>query len=135
MPVWGVINISNVLGLMRPRALIGGLFCLARFPLDNSHTVIKPGHWELKMMQHEVENMDVSLISGDDGFDRIAIKLLSAMAGELGTSLTLSPSQARILATELIAAVNRAEVKSSLKTSPNMWRRQGEARTRLATAG
>ncbi len=87
------------------------------------------------MMQHEVENMDVSLISGDDGFDLIAIKLFSAMAGELGTSLTLSPSQARILATELIAAVNRAEVKSSLKTSPNMWRRQGEARTRLATAG
>jgi len=83
------------------------------------------------MMQHEVDNMDVSLIAGDDGFDRIAIKL----ASELGTSLTLTPSQARILATELIAAVNRAEVKSSLKTSPNLWRRQGEARPRLATAG
>lgn len=82
------------------------------------------------MIQHEVDNMDVSLISGDDGFDRIAIKL----ASELGTSLTLTPTQARILATELIAAVNRAEVKSSLKTSPNLWRRQGEARPRLATA-
>jgi hypothetical protein len=87
------------------------------------------------MMQHEVDNMDVSLISGDDGFDRVAIKMVSQMAGELGTSLTLTPSQARILATELIAAVNRAEVKSSLKTSPNLWRRQGEARPRLATAG
>ena len=82
------------------------------------------------MMQHEVDKMDVSLIPGDDGSDRIAIKL----ASELGASLTLTPSQARILATELIAAVNRAEVKSSLKTSPNLWRRQGEVRPRLATA-
>lgn len=82
------------------------------------------------MIQHEVDKMDVSLISGDDGFDRIAIKL----ASELGASLTLTPNQARILATELIAAVNRAEVKSSLKTSPNLWRRQGEARPHLATA-
>jgi hypothetical protein len=86
------------------------------------------------MMQHEVEKMDVSLMSGDDGLDRITIKLASVLAGELGTSLTLTPSQARILATELIAAVNRAEVKSSLKTSPNLWRRQGEVRPRLATA-
>jgi len=87
------------------------------------------------MMQHEVDNMDVNLISGEDGFDRVAIKLASELAGELGTSLTLTPSQARVLATELIAAVNRAEVKSSLKTSPNLWRRQGESRPRLATAG
>jgi hypothetical protein len=108
---------------------------LARFQLINSRTVIQPGHWELKMMQHEVEKMDVSLIAGDDGFDRVAIKLMSEMAGELGSSLTLTPGQARILATELIAAVNRAEVKSSLKTSPNLWRRQGEVRPRLATAG
>ncbi len=83
------------------------------------------------MMQHEVDKMDVSLIPGDDGFDRIAIKLES----ELGASMTLTPSQARILATELIAAVNRAEVKRSLKTSPNLWRRQVEVRPRLATAG
>lgn len=83
------------------------------------------------MLLHEIDKMDVSLIPGDDGFDRIAIKLLS----DLGASLTLTPSQARILATELIAAVNRAEVKSSLKNSPNLWRRQGEVRPRLATAG
>ncbi|OYY95324.1 MAG: hypothetical protein B7Y41_02130 [Hydrogenophilales bacterium 28-61-23] len=86
------------------------------------------------MMQHEVENMNVSLISGDDGFDRIAIKIASALAGEAGSSLTLTPSQARVLATELIAAVNRAEVKNSLKTSPNLWRRQGVTQPRLATA-
>lgn len=85
-------------------------------------------------MHHEVGKMNVSLISGDDGFDRIAIKLISELGGELDSALTLTPGQARMLATELIAAVNRAEVKSSLKTSPNMWRRQGEARPRLATA-
>jgi hypothetical protein len=86
------------------------------------------------MNQSEVDKMEISLISGDDGVDRIAIKLASELAEELGSTMTLTPGQARMLATELIAAVNRAEVKSSLKTSPNMWRRQGEARPRLATA-
>ncbi len=85
------------------------------------------------MMQHEVDKMDVSLISGDDGQDRISIKLVGALAGE-SDICSLTPSQARVLATELIAAVNRAEVKHSLKTSPNLWRRQGEARLHLATA-
>ena len=74
--------------------------------------------------------MDVSLISGDDGFDRVAISLV----GEGCTALTLTPAQARVLATELISAVNRAEVKKSLQSGPNMWRRQGEAHPRLATA-
>ena len=87
------------------------------------------------MMQPEVSKMDVSLISSDDGLDRIAIKLVSGLAGEADPCMSLTPSQARALATELIAAVNRAEVKNSLKTSPNLWRRQGEARPRLATAG
>jgi hypothetical protein len=84
------------------------------------------------MNQHEVEKMDVSLISGDDGFDRVSISLEGE--GEGCSALTLTPSQARILATELISAVNRAEVKKSLQSSPNLWRRQGEARPRLATA-
>ncbi len=87
------------------------------------------------MLQLEVSKMDVSLISSDEGVDRIAIKLVSGLTGEAEPSLSLTPSQARALATELIAAVNRAEVKNSLKTSPNLWRRQGEARPRLATAG
>ena len=87
------------------------------------------------MMQPEVNKMDVSLISSDDGLDRIAIKLVGGPAGETDPCMSLTPSQARALATELIAAVNRAEVKNSLKTSPNLWRRQGEARPRLATAG
>jgi len=86
------------------------------------------------MLQNLVEKMDVSLISGDDGSDCIAINMVNQVAGEAMSALTLTPSQARMLATELIAAVNRAEVKKSLKTSPNLWRRQGEARPRLATA-
>jgi hypothetical protein len=86
------------------------------------------------MLQLEVSKMDVSLISSDEGVDRISIKLVSVLTGEAEPSLSLTPSQARTLATELIAAVNRAEVKNSLKTSPNLWRRQGEARPRLATA-
>jgi len=87
------------------------------------------------MLQNEVSQVDVSLISNDDGLDRIAINLLNnILAGDNSTALLLTPSQARTLATELISAVNRAEVKKSLKTSPNLWRRQGEARPRLATA-
>ncbi len=86
------------------------------------------------MSQHEVDKMDVSLITSNDGSDRIAISIASALQSEDFSSLTLTPSQARILATELISAVNRAEVKRSLKTSPNLWRRQGEARPRLASA-
>jgi hypothetical protein len=39
----------------------------------------------------------------------------------------MTPSQARALATSLITAVNRAEVKTSLKVSTNLWRRMGEA--------
>ncbi len=87
------------------------------------------------MLQNEVSQVDVSLISNDDGSDRIAINVLNnLLAGDPTAALLLTPSQARLLATELISAVNRAEVKKSLKTSPNLWRRQGEARPRLATA-
>jgi len=134
MPETPVIKNSNSLALMRPDARSGEPGKLARFPLLNSHTVIPSGHWETNMSQHEVDKMDVSLITSNDGSDRIAINIASALQSEDFSSLTLTPSQARILATELISAVNRAEVKRSLKTSPNLWRRQGEARPRLASA-
>lgn len=78
------------------------------------------------MRQAEVDKMTVSLICGDDGSDRVAI----VMAEGLENVLALTPAQARALATDLITAVNRAEVKASLKTSPNMWRRGGNAPTR-----
>ncbi|MEW5786397.1 MAG: hypothetical protein AB1899_00945 [Pseudomonadota bacterium] len=97
------------------------------------------------MKQIQPSQVTVSLISGDDGSDRIAINM-----SELMDSVTvLTPAQARMLATELITAVNRAEVKASLKTTPNLWRRTGnaparpvegaaylgETHARLATAG
>jgi hypothetical protein len=100
---------------------------------------------EPDMKAFEVENVGVSLVSSEDGTDRIAVTL----ADGPGNAMVLTPAQARALATELITAVNRAEVKASLRTSPNLWRRAGnaqpqpaeapaypgESRPRLATAG
>lgn len=39
-----------------------------------------------------------------------------------GCAIDLTPHQARVLATELIMAVNRAEVRNTLKHSQNMVR-------------
>lgn len=82
--------------------------------------------------------VNVSLMAVDDGSDRIALHVVNGV----DASMVLTPSQARALATELISAVNRAEVKANLKVSSNMRRRQGEVpsfpgepRPRLATAG
>ncbi len=84
------------------------------------------------MIQSQEDKVEVTVVAGGDGSDRITLQV-----GESGESrlLTLTPSQARLLATELIAAVNRAEVKANLKTGTNMWRKSGESRPRLATAG
>jgi hypothetical protein len=84
------------------------------------------------MIQSRQDKVEVSVVAGVDGVDRIAL-----MVGDSGESrlLSLTPGQARLLATELIAAVNRAEVKANLKTGTNLWRKPGESRPRLATAG
>jgi hypothetical protein len=84
------------------------------------------------MIQSHQEKMEVTVVAGVDGSDRITLQ-----ANDSGERLllTLTPNQARLLATELIAAVNRAEVKANLKTGTNMWRRSGESRPRLAAAG
>lgn len=84
------------------------------------------------MIQSHQEKMEVSVVAGVDGTERITLEVNDS--GER-LALTLTPNQARLLATELIAAVNRAEVKANLKTGTNMWRRSGESRPRLATAG
>ena len=39
-----------------------------------------------------------------------------------GCAIDLTPHQARVLATELIMAVNRAEVRNNLKNNQNMVR-------------
>lgn len=74
------------------------------------------------------EAVFVSLISGPEGADSVAIELTG------GEVIMMSPAQARSLATSLITAVNRAEVKASLRVSTNLWRRMGEPEKRLATA-
>ena len=74
----------------------------------------------------------VTVIASVDGTDRIGLRMGES---EDDTLASLTPSQARLLATELITAVNRAEVKANLKTGTNMWRRPGKNDPRLATAG
>ncbi len=73
------------------------------------------------------EAVFVSLISGAEGRDSVAIEL----AG--GEVVMMTPSQARSLATSLITAVNRAEVKASLRVSTNLWRRMDEHEVRLSS--
>lgn len=61
--------------------------------------------------------LEISLKEDAQGRDRVEISLQSP-----GCSLHLTPHQARVLATELIMAVNRAEVRSNLKHSQNTVR-------------
>lgn len=83
------------------------------------------------MIQTHQYKPEVVVVATGDGTDRVALRL-----GEGEEALlTLTPAQARMLATELIASVNRVEVKANLKVGTNMWRRSGEPQPRLATAG
>ena len=82
-------------------------------------------------MSSQERQVHVALMTTEDGQERISITL-----GRAGVdSLLLTPSQARALATDLIAAVNRAEVKANLKVSHNLWRHARETRSRLLPAG
>ncbi len=61
--------------------------------------------------------LDIALREDTQGRDCV---VLSLQAHEC--ALNLTPHQARVLATELIMAVNRAEVRSKLKHNQNMGR-------------
>jgi hypothetical protein len=61
--------------------------------------------------------VSISLVEDMNGKDRVAFALSSG-----GCDLSLSPHQARVLATELIMAVNRAEVRGNLRRSQNLAR-------------
>jgi len=61
--------------------------------------------------------LDINLKEDAQGRDRVVVTLQAP-----GCALSLTPHQARVLATELIMAVNRAEVRSNLKHSQNMVR-------------
>lgn len=75
------------------------------------------------------DNVFVSLIAGNNGEDRVALELAD------GQVLLLDTAQARDLATHLITAVNRAEVKASLRVSTNLWRRPEPREARFSVAG
>lgn len=61
--------------------------------------------------------LDIRLKEDAQGRDRVELALQAH-----GCTLNLTPHQARVLATELIMAVNRAEVRSNLKHSQNVVR-------------
>lgn len=82
-------------------------------------------------MSSQVTQVRIALTTSEDGQDRVVITVEGASV----PALALTPCQARALATDLITAVNRAEVKANLKVSPNLWRRSGEPRPRLLAAG
>ena len=70
------------------------------------------------MIELEPGNMlEINLKEDSQGRDRVMLALQAQ-----GCVLDLTPHQARVLATELIMAVNRAEVRSNLKHSQNMVR-------------
>lgn len=82
------------------------------------------------MSSHE-QQVHVVLTTAADGQDCVMLTL-----GEAGQkTLVFTPGQARALANDLIAAVNRAEVKANLRVSHNLFRRVGESRPRLQPAG
>lgn len=78
-------------------------------------------------MTARYNEVDVSLVSGDVA-DQVQLTFISAD----GKTLVLTPAQARALASDLITAVNRAEVKNRLKSVPSMWERSRPASLALA---
>lgn len=69
--------------------------------------------------------LEINLKEDAQGRDRVVMTLQAH-----GCSLDLTPHQARVLATELIMAVNRAEVRSNLKRSPSTARKQPSVQKR-----
>ncbi|HQS99364.1 MAG: hypothetical protein B7Y26_08660 [Hydrogenophilales bacterium 16-64-46] len=61
------------------------------------------------------DTLNIHLKEDAQGRDRVELLLQQC-------TLALTPHQARVLATELIMAVNRAEVRNNLKNSQNMVR-------------
>jgi hypothetical protein len=62
-------------------------------------------------------SLDISLQEDAHGRDSVVVALQAQ-----GCELKLTPHQARVLATELIMAVNRAEVRNNLKHGQNVVR-------------
>jgi len=70
------------------------------------------------MIELEPGNMlDIALKEDTHGRDHVVVTLQTH-----GCELNLTPHQARVMATELIMAVNRAEVRGNLKHNQNVVR-------------
>ncbi|MHB1353281.1 MAG: hypothetical protein ACYC5S_07930 [Thiobacillus sp.] len=69
--------------------------------------------------------LDIALQEDAQGRDCVVLSLQPHEC-----TLNLTPYQARVLATELIMAVNRAEVRSNLRLSHNMARHERPAATK-----
>ena len=63
------------------------------------------------------KTLEVNLKEDARGRDRVVVALEA-----YGCAIDLTPHQARVLATELIMTVNRAEVRSNLNRGPHMAR-------------
>ncbi len=66
----------------------------------------------------EVAAFDISLEEDASGAGRVHIKMLN------NTEINLTSHQARVLATELIMAASRAEVRENLKRNDSAVRRE-----------
>lgn len=65
----------------------------------------------------ELSNVAITLEEDEGGKDQVVFSLND------DRQMKLTPHQARVLATELIMAVNRAEVRGNLKRSHNFSRK------------
>jgi hypothetical protein len=75
-------------------------------------------------------SLAIDLQDDGHGRDRVVVTLQAH-----GCALNLSPHQARVLATELIMAVNRAEVRNNLKQSQNVVRGRQQAEQKRSLFG
>jgi hypothetical protein len=86
--------------------------------MNPANTLVKATQGDTNMIELESGNsLDIKLHEDIQGSDRVVL----ALQGQ-GHSLSLTPHQARVLATELIMAVNRAEVRNNLKRGHNLVR-------------
>lgn len=72
----------------------------------------------------EKESFDIRLEEDASGKNKVVIKFKTMDHGELD----LTPQQARVIATELIMAANRAEVRENLKRKDHLVRNGNDNR-------
>jgi hypothetical protein len=81
--------------------------------MNPAQFLVQTAQGENDMIELEPGNtLEINLKEDAQGRDRVALTLQAQ-----GCTLNLTPHQARVLATELIMAVNRAEVRGNLKRS------------------